>query len=92
MIFGDADDHETGVVAAVDALHGLDDAVNCVEGLLMKLCADDSPYEGRLPPAANACSSGMRRGGKVEGEEVDPMGMTTPSTVSSSISIGDSVC
>lgn len=27
-MFGDAEDHEIGVVAAVDALHGLEDAVN----------------------------------------------------------------
>ena len=34
---GDADDHDIGVVVAVDALQGLGDPVNIVEGLLTVL-------------------------------------------------------
>lgn len=41
-IFGDADDHDIGVVVFVDALHGLEDVVNCVEGLLILLIDEDT--------------------------------------------------
>lgn len=34
---GDVDDHDVGVVVVVEALHGLGDVVNCVEGLLIVL-------------------------------------------------------
>jgi len=39
---GEAEDHERGVVAAVEALHGLEDVVNCVDGLLTELIDEDA--------------------------------------------------
>ena len=39
-IAGDDEGHETGVVVAVEALHGAGDSVNLVEGLLMVLVDD----------------------------------------------------
>jgi len=41
-MLGDAEDQETGVVVAVEALQGLEDAVNCVEGLLIELIDDEA--------------------------------------------------
>jgi len=81
-----------GVVAAVEALQGLLEEVNCVDGLLIELIEDEAGLEGRLLLAANACSSGINRGGK----PVDPYvaglpGIATPRTVSSSRSMGDEV-
>lgn len=49
-MLGDAEDQETGVVAAVEALqalHGLEDAVNCVEGLLIEVIDDEAGLVGR---------------------------------------------
>lgn len=43
-----------GVVAAVDALHGLDEVVNCVEGLLIEPIDDDAGLLRRLLLAASA--------------------------------------
>lgn len=53
-MLGDVEDQETGVVAAVEALHGLEDAVNCVEGLLIELIDDEAGLFERLLLAASA--------------------------------------
>ena len=74
-------------MVAVDALQGLDDAVNCVEGLLILLMDDEAGSEGRTWLAAKACNSGMSLGGSVAGGYVDAFsGTTIPRTVSSSMS------
>jgi len=54
MTAGDAEDQEMGVVAAVEALQGLEDAVNCVDGLLIELIDDDAALLGRPVLAARA--------------------------------------
>lgn len=62
-MLGDAEDHERGVVAVVDALHGLEVAVNCVEGLPVELMEEEVGFADLLLLAARACNSGIRRGG-----------------------------
>lgn len=63
MIDGDADDHDIGVVVAVEALHGLGDPVNMVDGLLMVLFELVISCGLRASPA-RACNSGMSLGGR----------------------------
>lgn len=45
---GEAEDHDIGVVVVVDALHGLDEVVSCVEahveGLLIELIEEDPGF------------------------------------------------
>lgn len=62
VTLGDAEDHDIGVVVFVDALHGLEDVVNCVEGLLILLIEDEFGLIGILF-ATSACNSGINRGG-----------------------------
>lgn len=62
---GEADDQDIGVVAAVDALHGLGEEVNCVDGLLTVLIVLMAGVGRLCAFAAKACSSGMSRGGRL---------------------------
>lgn len=61
---GDVDDHDTGVVVVVEALHGAGDSVKRVEGLLTVLTegAGCLVCEGWF---ASACSSGMSCRGNI---------------------------
>lgn len=82
-MFGDADDHESGVVAVVEALHGLEDVVNCVDGLLIELIDEEAGFTERLLLAAKACNSGISRGGRlVDGLTICFSGIAIPKTVS----------
>lgn len=92
VTLGEADDHEMGVVVFVDALHGLDDVVNCVEGLLMLLIDDDAGLMTGILLATNACNSGISRGGSsVGGYVADFSRYRLLLPFSSYISAGDNV-
>lgn len=74
-----------GVVVVVEALHGLGEAVNRVEGLLKEPTVDDEAWIGWLEIAANACNSGIKRGGRaVWGLAERGSGKAMPNTESSS--------
>lgn len=65
-IHGDADDHEVGVVVVVEALQGLGEAVNWVDGLLNVLIVLIAGVGLRYVVAAKACNSGISLGGKFD--------------------------
>ena len=79
VIFGEAEDQDRGVVVFVDALQGLEEVVNWVEGLLMLLIDEDAGLCIGTLLAARACNSGMSRGGNSAGGYVAGLTRTDPS-------------